>query len=392
MPSDSIISGKVVDIEHGKGISNLLIEAWGKSRLTGPRRPGPRYRKQKIAEGTTSSSGAFKIKISGSSLARLSAAKIWFKVISPAGQKLLDSEDSIVWSPDNPQEIKIAVEWDNTSGGTVPSSELTLKSDDGAVRIHLDANGGSGKFGGNTADGELALFPKNVTNIGNMDLATIRMNAQDGGLNLGGNNVSGNLSLYDRAGIGQIFFNALNGSGTFGGKGIDGQVTVYPATATDNTDPTQAAIRLDGETGDILLANADCAEDFNVKSSEFSDIQPGNVMVLDEEAHLSLCRQAYDNRVAGIISGAGDYRPGIVLDKQTSSDHRMPLALMGKVYCWVDADYDGINIGDMLTTSPTLGHAMKVNDREKAFGAVIGKALRSLNAGQGLIPILVALQ
>jgi hypothetical protein len=35
---------------------------------------------------------------------------------------------------------------------------------------------------------------------------------------------------------------------------------------------------------------------------------------------------------------------------------------------------------------------MKAGDRDRAFGAVIGKALRPLAAGQGLIPILVALQ
>jgi hypothetical protein len=35
---------------------------------------------------------------------------------------------------------------------------------------------------------------------------------------------------------------------------------------------------------------------------------------------------------------------------------------------------------------------MKVTDARLAFGAVIGKALRPLAAGQGLIPVLVSLQ
>jgi hypothetical protein len=51
-----------------------------------------------------------------------------------------------------------------------------------------------------------------------------------------------------------------------------------------------------------------------------------------------------------------------------------------------------IEVGDLLTTSPTPGHAMKATDPVRAFGAVIGKALRALGDGQGLIPILVALQ
>ena len=70
----------------------------------------------------------------------------------------------------------------------------------------------------------------------------------------------------------------------------------------------------------------------------------------------------------------------------------MPIALIGKVYCKVDTSYGAIEVGDLLTTSPTSGHAMKARDPLKAFGAVIGKALRSIENGAGLIPILVSLQ
>jgi hypothetical protein len=70
----------------------------------------------------------------------------------------------------------------------------------------------------------------------------------------------------------------------------------------------------------------------------------------------------------------------------------MPIALSGKAFCKVDAQYSEIAVGDLLTTSPTLGHAMKATDHALAFGAVIGKALRPLQTGQGLLPVLVALQ
>ncbi len=115
-------------------------------------------------------------------------------------------------------------------------------------------------------------------------------------------------------------------------------------------------------------------------------------MVVGEEGTLHQSHQAYDKRVAGVVSGAGDFKPGIVLDKQHSQLNRKPIALLGKVYCKVDASYAPIEVGDLLTTAPTLGHAMKASDPLKAFGAVIGKALRSLKAGQGLLPILIALQ
>ena len=99
-------------------------------------------------------------------------------------------------------------------------------------------------------------------------------------------------------------------------------------------------------------------------------------MVLGEEGALFPSQIAYDKRVAGVVSGAGDYKPGIVLDKQQSDRTRQPIALLGKVFCKVDARYGAIEVGDLLTTSPTPGHAMKVDDPLKAFGTVIGKALR----------------
>jgi len=144
-------------------------------------------------------------------------------------------------------------------------------------------------------------------------------------------------------------------------------------------------------TGDLQLPNADCAEDFDI--APFELVEPGSVMVLgSDEGALYVSQQPYDKRVAGVVSGAGKYKPGIVLDKRNSLDVRRPIALLGKVYCKVDACYGQIEVGDLLTTSATPGHAMKAADPSRAFGAVIGKSLRRFSEGQGLIPILIALQ
>lgn len=141
---------------------------------------------------------------------------------------------------------------------------------------------------------------------------------------------------------------------------------------------------------DLIVTGADCAEEFDV--TDASGIEPGMLVVLDQDGKLRQSEHAYDRRVAGVISGAGDYRPGLVLDKQPVQGNRLPVAVVGKVYCKVDAGYAPIEVGDLLTTSPTPGHAMKADDPLRAFGAVIGKALRGLQSGQGLLPILVALQ
>jgi hypothetical protein len=58
----------------------------------------------------------------------------------------------------------------------------------------------------------------------------------------------------------------------------------------------------------------------------------------------------------------------------------------------VDADIAPIQVGDLLTTSPTKGHAQKVLDPAKATGAIIGKSLGSLKKGKGKIPVIAKLQ
>jgi hypothetical protein len=141
---------------------------------------------------------------------------------------------------------------------------------------------------------------------------------------------------------------------------------------------------------DVLVTGADCAEEFDLQGS--GGVEPGTVMVLDEMGMLEPSRQVYDKKVAGVVSGAGDYQPGLILDRRDTPQKRAALALVGKVFCKVDAQYAPVEVGDLLTTSPTLGHAMKATDPMRAFGSVIGKALRPLPAGTALIPVLVALQ
>ncbi len=143
-------------------------------------------------------------------------------------------------------------------------------------------------------------------------------------------------------------------------------------------------------TGDILLTNADCAEDFSV--IDFASAEPGTVMVITDSGELTPSSHPYDKRVAGVVSGAGVFKPAMVLDRQQHLANRRPLALLGKVFCKVDATTVAIQVGDLLTTSAVPGHAMKAEDQSLAFGSVIGKALRPLNGGRSMLPILIALQ
>jgi hypothetical protein len=147
-------------------------------------------------------------------------------------------------------------------------------------------------------------------------------------------------------------------------------------------------------TGDIQLVEGagDLAEDFDLDDQALAE--PGTVMVFSDSCGLRPATEPYDCRVAGVVTGGGRYRPGLVLDRHSGipRQDRGTVALVGKVYCKVDADPSPIRVGDLLTTSSTEGHAQKAVSRQEAFGAVLGKAMGSLTSGQGLIPILVALQ
>ena len=62
---------------------------------------------------------------------------------------------------------------------------------------------------------------------------------------------------------------------------------------------------------------------------------------------------------------------------------------------WVrcDASTGGIEPGDLLTTADRAGHAMKVEDHDRAGGATLGKAMTKLAKGEtGLVLVLVNLQ
>ena len=70
----------------------------------------------------------------------------------------------------------------------------------------------------------------------------------------------------------------------------------------------------------------------------------------------------------------------------------MPVALAGRVYVLADASEGAIEPGDLLTTSALPGHAMKATDLTAAQGAILGKAMTSLEEGTGLVLVLVTLQ
>ena len=138
-----------------------------------------------------------------------------------------------------------------------------------------------------------------------------------------------------------------------------------------------------------ITGGSDLAERVAVSGEE--DIRPGAVLVIDERnpGLLRLSDTPYDRRVAGVVSGAGGLGPGMTLMGELGDGRRKTVALAGRVFCQAVAP---IELGDLLTTSDVVGHAMKVTTECSAQGAILGKAMTRLEHGSGLVLALVSLQ
>jgi hypothetical protein len=204
---------------------------------------------------------------------------------------------------------------------------------------------------------------------------------------------------YGVRGIGGNSDNSYGGYFTASGAGIGvyGYSTGGPGGYFDTGVTGGDALYVVGtaSVGVITIrGGADLAEHFEVANAA-QDVKPGMVVMIDDEhpGAMEIAVGAYNPRVAGIVSGANELSPGMVLGKFDGQENAIPVALTGRVWTYVDATHKSVEPGDMLTTSDTPGYAMPVLDREKAHGAVIGKAMSRLEKGErGLVLVLVNLQ
>ena len=141
--------------------------------------------------------------------------------------------------------------------------------------------------------------------------------------------------------------------------------------------------------GNIAAKYQDVAE--WVPASE--QLPAGTVVAIDptKSNHVEASSEAYDTRVAGVISA----QPGIALGEQ--SEKKVLVATTGRVRIKVVAS-NPIKVGDLLVTSNIPGVAMKSQPlniggvRMHRPGTVIGKALEPLATGTGEILVLLSLQ
>ncbi|MFH0790419.1 MAG: hypothetical protein V2A64_02190 [Candidatus Omnitrophota bacterium] len=177
----------------------------------------------------------------------------------------------------------------------------------------------------------------------------------------------------------------------------------------DIADPT-AKLHVNGNIKAVLNPVAGAPMDYAAGSDEIGtdiaeisetneDVEIGDVLVIAKNGKFEKSNQAYDSKVAGIVSAA----PAIVFEGsqlqiapqpfEFKKGRKPPLALAGRVKCKVTADEGGsIKIGDLLVTSSKPGYAMKADAEKVRVGQVLGKALGALDKGEGEITVLAALQ
>ncbi|MHC4111247.1 MAG: hypothetical protein ACYSUY_09230 [Planctomycetota bacterium] len=269
--------------------------------------------------------------------------------------------------------------------------------DDGHVIL---VNGG-GRVGIGTTgpDAKLSIQMQTGTQI--FPSSTPGLVIKDGQYNFGNQ-----VDVQDSAGVSRF---VINGAGKVGiatdspqsELDVAGRTRIEVLEITERvgiaTDNPQSELDVAGRTRTEVLeitGGSDLAEPFNVCGQRTG--QPGMVVSIDPRnpGQLVVCNSAYDKKVAGIISGAGNINTGMLMGQSGSmADGAFPVALTGRVYCLADASNGVIRPGDLLTTSQTPGHAMKVTDYDRANGAILGKAMTGLEAGEkGLVLVLVALQ
>lgn len=264
-------------------------------------------------------------------------------------------------------------------GNQIESSDPLYVNNESDKDVHLANGGGKVKVG--TTDNEARL---SVASESDMQLKLI---------NPGNGGAAWRVGVANSewaAGAGKLVFSNTASSS-------DATMVITPAgkVGIGLTNPSKT-LQVNGTTSTKILeitGGADLAEHFDVAGTE--TLLPGTVVSIDPEqpGKLRVADRAYDPTVAGVVSGAGDVQPGMLMGQAgTLASGQYPVALTGRVYVRVDAGFGAIRPGDLLTTSPTTGHAMKAADLRQAQGAILGKAMTALESGKGLVLVLVSLQ
>jgi hypothetical protein len=219
------------------------------------------------------------------------------------------------------------------------------------------------------------------------------------------------------------------GAGETGGGSVAGEDTAEAGAEAvgERAAPGTTVVR----DGGSRMAGGPDIETLRVVGESLAGLEPvienveaGDVLVADRtfQGWMRRSEMAADPAVVGVVTEADGVVLGDSLDRLAALDDRLageleaaraagdgrgleearaglmerfggtfaPVAMSGIVRCKVDASYAAIEVGDLLATSPTPGHAMRAE--EAVPGTILGKALEAKDDGTGRIRMLVMLR
>ncbi len=302
--------------------------------------------------------------------------------------------------------LKLANNGNVGIGSTQPVGKLEVVAQDALRLIGFqpfltiyDSNSGYARGRIQSAGGGISLETESLLNGAN-PFAILTL-ANSGNVGIGTSSPVGKLEVLAQDALrligSQPFLTLYDGNAGYARsriQGVGGAIVFETESFIAGSSNHFARLDNDGNFTVRMLTirgGADLSEPFQMNEKE---LEKGTVVVIDDEhpGRLKRSRSAYDTRVAGIVSGANGVNPGIALHQEGVIEGGQNVALTGRVYVQADASSGPIKPGDLLTTSDIPGHAMKVTDHATGQGAVIGKAMSSLNEGTGMVLVLVTLQ
>jgi trimeric autotransporter adhesin len=305
----------------------------------------------------------------------------------PAGFAVV-TEDTAHWARE------IALPYTDTVTSGVPMFEMKQKGGGHAIRAEITNSGSSGiALDGVSSGGGHALLAWNLglgraavltqTNSSNtLPAVDVSTSGQSNAMKVSINNTANVNSslLVDSRGTGAVL--------TVNHLGSAGALAQFQVAGVN-----KVRFSRNGKgffNGGTQTGGADVAEEFEVESGNH-EYTPGDVMVISEfsDRRVERSTQAYSTLVIGVYAT----KPGVLLTERETDDSlvgRVPVGVIGVIPTKVSGENGAIRRGDLLVSAAIPGHAMRGTDRDRMFGAVIGKALAPFSQqGTGVIPVLV---
>jgi hypothetical protein len=183
-------------------------------------------------------------------------------------------------------------------------------------------------------------------------------------------------------------YGTTDSSGGYGGFFMNSDGGALLA-ADDDYDPADLRFRV-SNVGNVFADGS-----FTGGGADFADLLPvesgagpGDVLCMGADGIAVRSSEALDPTTIGVYST----EPGFIAggnEEDQSAVGKTPVAMMGVVPVKASAENGPVQIGDLLVSASLPGYAMRCEGVETCFGRVIGKALEPLDAGTGLIQILV---